>query len=522
LIAIAALTPLGCKGPEDDPIGSAEEAIITIVVPDAEEAPGPQGHTLRLNRPARGFDVLPSPDNEANGAIFTAPCGWIDLEMDGAVINGAIGYYVNGTPKFTFSNVLAMGKHGYKAFLRPSPSASFCVHPVQYFPRVYETGTLTVTLENTSSGPFSNRCADCPAWCDPSHHLYAKMTAKFPGKCGEIVGPPNPCAGKDDGWWCTPNRQARIFCDNYSPSSDPVHALQPCPCVERSNSNDVCAEEKPAVLLHEGVTLIQGELLDADKTQRPYAIAFVDLMSSTIEIKSTFCTLDGKSPAPSSNPASVSFKNTKGKEKNNPGVPYCQEMASLGAVPQALVTINTAPYAPNNNIPPWNDAPWWPTKTLAANGEWYRFGNDWKILLRADGGTYQDDKSTPAQAVGWKHAIGSTIPLIEAGRWAYDTPFKTGIAEVDGGNRRTAVALAGGGRYLLLFTSDGEIGLHDKGLSGFDAAALLLAARQVDGTYLSASDAILVDGGHATQMYAPNLIIGEAYSVLAGLSVVAK
>jgi hypothetical protein len=64
----------------------------------------------------------------------------------------------------------------------------------------------------------------------------------FYGQCMSSV-PPAFCAGKADGWWCSPNDGARIHCSGNQVDSNGPNAPQPCAgaCVSMAaGHDDVC------------------------------------------------------------------------------------------------------------------------------------------------------------------------------------------------------------------------------------------------------------------------------------------
>jgi hypothetical protein len=204
LLLTAIVLSGACSSPVDESeVGSAGQAVITSVEPPSGEAAGPYGHILALNRSVLGFDALPSPDNEANGAYFTAQCGCVSLVSEGALIS--MNRYEHGDPKVTFPNVLEEGTHSYQAVYTPLVDASRCSGPwacPNPFAAVvkYISGPVKVTVQITAAPhkTYPNRCKSCPSWCDPSHPEHNKMTSKLPNRC---YG-----AGKrrcGDAWSCT-------------------------------------------------------------------------------------------------------------------------------------------------------------------------------------------------------------------------------------------------------------------------------------------------------------------------------
>jgi hypothetical protein len=193
-----------------------------------------------------------------------------------------------------------------------------------------------------------------------------------------------------------------------------------------------------------------------------------------------------------------------------------------------IAQINTTHWAPNNNIVGCNPIinlndcpPWWPTRTLAGDGLWYRWGeNDSKIAIRPGEAKFLYENAHPANALGSDHVFGSTIPLVVGSKKVPE------IMSAKIRNKWTSIATAGNGRYLVLFASDGALkwvsdkGFKvDDGLTTFEASSLLLASRNIDGKPVQADYAILLDSGHSTQIYAPDFLFAEDYPVLASFAV---
>lgn len=506
------------SAPDEDPASTTASAVtITSVDPETEEAPGASGHTIRLNRAEFGIDAFPSNNNEAAGTSFTAPCGCIDLTMDG----GQVGRrrYRKGDTKVSFPGTVALGKHTYQASYSPWNDAAKCVD--LYFdcpppPAPYTSGVLTVeavkesTPAPSASGKFADRAPGTPAWCDLKHHLHKKMTAKHPTKCGG-ASQANFCESKDKGWWCDATRSGIVFCEGGKVATDKKHATRPCACVERYHANDECADGEETTVTHEAATLVRGELEIEGGNQIPYAIVFVDLKASSIRFQTYVGELEDGSLLPNSAPDPVSHASTP-TEDTNPGIPRFGKLTQLKNVSNPIAAINTTPWAPNDAIifsGLWDRPPWWPTRTLEANGLWYRWGaNDTKILLRQGEAKLLYEGAPSSLAAGWDHAFGSTIPLVFGAEKAAE------IKDAKKRDKRSALGIAGKGRYLVLFASN-----NDEGLTTFEVASLLQATRSIGGKPVQTEYAILLDGGHATQIYAPHFILSEQWDILAGFAV---
>ena len=200
----------GCSAPTPDSNSNSSAVTIIAVAPASEQASGPNGHILRLDRATDGVDALPSPSNDAHGLFFTAPCGCVSLFIDGLV--SVTKRYVHGDSDVTFPSVLEQGLHLYQAMYLPINDAAQCVGPwgcpsITGGTDKYLSGSLTVRVAETPGQDhkkYPDRCQSCPAWCDPSHPLHATMTQKFPNACTpSAIGPikyPHSCGPL---WTCS-------------------------------------------------------------------------------------------------------------------------------------------------------------------------------------------------------------------------------------------------------------------------------------------------------------------------------
>jgi hypothetical protein len=176
---------------------------------------------------------------------------------------------------------------------------------------------------------------------------------------------------------------------------------------------------------------------------------------------------------------------------------------------RVAAAVNSVTYGPNDGIWPWDIGPWFPTSTLVVNGEWFKH-NASEVRFYAP---YSGQKKIVFPGApfngGVDNAVGSTFQLLKAGATFGTTTTGTPYND-QRGNARTAIGLDATGNHLFLMVTSGQLyppiieESKRSSADGFTVSELqecLTIVRPFGSSLVKASDAMMLDGGHAAQLW---------------------
>ncbi len=337
---------------------------------------------------------------------------------------------------------------------------------------------------------------------DPDHRIWVLTDHFSPWALGNGT----LCQDKTDGWWCDADRKGRTFCSDHAPAPawDTAHQHETCSvCMpQKLYVDDVCVSENVTA---PGPGTAPVRVYAGVYKQWAYRVAIADLSDSRVTIGGLHAPLAGGSSPGLSNPPAITpkFKELRTVDAQE-GPTY---LVSPGTPsPEIVIAVNSVAYGPNNGVYPWDTGPWEPSNSLVVESWWYEYdAAEVRFLAPAHGPARVVSPLEAQPGFVLTNAVGSTYPVVEDGQWVPQTT--TGITyDSSIGNARTAIGVDSTGRYLLMFANGGQLKSDadrtaKDGFTAREVHDVLTVARPFLGSQITARHAMLLDGGHATQMW---------------------